>query len=166
MSAPGSKSRVSPRSPGVQPRSPRLRPRNQKALHCSCFFTLPCKVSCPTGGVREFLSSPPAKNIMLPFFRNACYQSRHPASPRGARRDRHVRGVGCGGRSGAWDERFSLRTVKPCGSGAPKQASSPQDANASRGWRGQQSGGPREERGGNCKTTAWGMPDVSGASAV
>jgi hypothetical protein len=28
---------------------------------------------------------------------------------------------------------FRLRTVKPCGSGAPKQASSSQDANASRG---------------------------------
>ena len=35
--------------------------------------------------------------------------------------------------SGATDERAILRTAKPCGSGAPLQASSPQDANASRG---------------------------------
>ena len=37
---------------------------------------------------------------------------------------------------------------------------------ASRGRRGQQSGGPRGERGRNRKTIAWGMPDDSGASAV
>jgi hypothetical protein len=29
------------------------------------------QVICPTGGVHEFLSSPLAKNILLPFFRNA-----------------------------------------------------------------------------------------------
>jgi len=66
-------------------------------------------------------------------FQKFVIYSRHPASPGGATRDRHVRGAGCGGRDGACDERLRLRTVKPCGSGAPKQASSSQDANASRG---------------------------------
>src|SRR3954454_5822307 len=33
-------------------------------------------------------------------------------------------------------------------------------------YRGQQSGGPRGEHGGTRKTLAWGMPDVSGATAV
>ena len=42
----------------------------RKNLRYSRAFTLSCKVICPTGGVGEFLSSPRAKNILLPFFGN------------------------------------------------------------------------------------------------
>ena len=67
-------------------------------------------------------SSLPIKNNTS-VFRKSVIALCRPASAR-AFRDRHEREVGCGGRDGACDERFRLRTVKPCGSGAPKQASS------------------------------------------
>jgi len=79
-----------------------------KVLCCSHFVALSCKVICPTGGSREFLSSPLAKNIWLPFFGNLCFAARVPPRWRGALRGRHEREAGCGGRSGAWDERFPV----------------------------------------------------------
>src|ERR1700731_965255 len=45
-------------------------------------------------------------------------------SHRGAARDRHGRGTGCGGRIGAFDEQRRMRTVKSCGPDAPTLASS------------------------------------------
>jgi len=94
--------------------------------------------AAPKSRIREPDQADPGRavspsKITLPFFRNMHYQSRHPASMQG--RIAIVMNV-------RWDavaatERetsaFRLRTVKPCGSGAPKQASSSQDANASRG---------------------------------
>src|SRR5450755_1972921 len=57
------------------------------------------QVICPTGELRGFLSSPSAKNILLPFFRSTWFTIRHPASSRGALRPIVTkRGVGCGGR--------------------------------------------------------------------
>src|ERR1700731_3916041 len=45
-------------------------------------------------------------------------------SHRGAARDRHERGAGCGGRGGRFDECAGLRTAKSCGPDAPTLASS------------------------------------------
>ena len=45
-------------------------------------------------------------------------------SHRGAARDRHGRGAGCGGRGCAKDERRLMRTAKSCGPDAPTLASS------------------------------------------
>jgi hypothetical protein len=45
-------------------------------------------------------------------------------SPGGAYRDRHGRGMGCGGRRGAFDEQRVRRTAKSCGPDAPALASS------------------------------------------
>jgi hypothetical protein len=52
------------------------------------------------------------------------YISLRPASIRGAARDRHERGAGCGGRFGAFDEWRIRRTAKSCGPDAPTLASS------------------------------------------
>ena len=69
--------------------------------------------------------------------------------------------------SGATDERAALRTAKPCGSGAPLQASSSRRRESVARMTGSKKAiGPRGERGISRKTIAWGMPDVPGASAV
>ena len=48
-----------------------------------------------------------------------------PSRPmRGAFRDRHERGPGCGGRGCAFDERRVMRTAKPCGPDTPMLVSS------------------------------------------
>jgi hypothetical protein len=65
---------------------------------CSRLRARRCRLICPSGGVCEFLSSPPAKNISLPVFRKFVIFFPDPALPRGAYRDRHERWVGCGGR--------------------------------------------------------------------
>src|ERR1700722_20441016 len=64
---------------------------------------------CPPGksasGSVVGLSSPITKNILL---RGSVETTIHQANPvpiRGAFRDRHGRGMGCGGREGAFDER-------------------------------------------------------------
>jgi len=107
--------------------------KSEKPLRCRHLSPFLRQVICPTGNFRKFLSSPFAKNICLPFFGNLWHVSPYPVSVQGALRPIVAeREVGCGGRDGACDERLRLRTVKPCGSGAPKQASSSRDANASR----------------------------------
>jgi len=93
-----------------------------------CFsaqFPQPFQSDCP--------SSPSAQKISLPFFRNLCFTSRVP--PRQEGRIAIVMNVRWDAVAAAERETsaFRLRAVKPCGSGAPKQASSSQDANASRG---------------------------------
>jgi hypothetical protein len=45
-------------------------------------------------------------------------------SHRGAVRDRHGRGTGCGGRVGAFDEQRWMRTAKSCGPDVSTLASS------------------------------------------
>ena len=40
---------------------------------------------------------------------------RRPVPSKGAARDRHGRGAGCGGRGCAFDERRLMRTAKSCG---------------------------------------------------
>jgi len=61
----------------------------------------------------------------------------------------------------ATDERACLRTAKPCGSGAPLQASSSRGRPKRRADDGVNKAiGPRGERGRSRKTIAWGMPDV------
>jgi len=56
----------------IHANSVRIDPReSDKKLLCRNHFPAHGRqLICPTGGVREFLSSPPAKNILLPFFRN------------------------------------------------------------------------------------------------
>src|ERR1700722_17631706 len=78
---------------------------------------------CPTGLLADFVSSPFCKNIL--FFRipKSVYILRRPPH-RGAYRDRHGRGAGCGGRGGADDESACSRTAKTCGPDAPTLASS------------------------------------------
>ena len=98
-------------------------------------------------------SSPSRKNILLPFFGNMCFP--------------HERGAGCDGRGrrvrrarlfadgeAVWFWRpyagvkFAGTPTRRADDGVNKAI------------------GPRGERGRNRKTIAWGMPDVSGASAV
>jgi hypothetical protein len=80
-------------------------------------------------------------------------------SHRGAARDRHERGAGCGGRVGAFDEQRWMRTAKSCGPDVSTLASSSRkqvfaddgDKKADR----------RGERDISRKTIARGMPGVS-----
>jgi hypothetical protein len=60
---------------------------------------------CPTGARRDFVSSPLSKNILLRGLVETAIHQAHPVPIRGAFRDRHGRGMGCGGRDGAFDER-------------------------------------------------------------
>src|SRR6476646_8613120 len=84
-------------------------------------------------------------------------------SHRGAARDRHGRGAGCGGRGSARDERGLPRTAKSCGSDAPTPASSlREEAQATVSNK----RGHREEHEGNRKTIARGMPGRSGVTVV
>ena len=60
-------------------------------------FNRLAKLICPTSEVCEFLSSPFAKNNLLPFFRNSCFLPG--VSPRQeGRTRRHEREAGCDGR--------------------------------------------------------------------
>ena len=51
------------------------------------------------------VQSSPEKYFAFPVGQISATSSRHPVPMRGAFRDRHERGMGCGGRSGARDER-------------------------------------------------------------
>jgi hypothetical protein len=51
------------------------------------------------------LSSPITKNILLRRWVETAIHQANPVPIRGAFRDRHGRGMGCGGRDGAFDER-------------------------------------------------------------
>jgi len=60
-------------------------------------FNRLAKLICPTSEVCEFLSSPFAKNNLLPFCRNSCFLPG--VSPRQeGRTRRHEREAGCDGR--------------------------------------------------------------------
>jgi hypothetical protein len=76
------------------------------------------------GEPNDFLSIPAEKNISFRRSVEADLLIRHPVPIRGAYRDRHERGAGCGGRGGASDEGAGLRTAKSCGPDAPMLASS------------------------------------------
>jgi hypothetical protein len=45
-------------------------------LRCSLFLLILHQVICPTGGGRKIMSSPRAKKILIPFFRNICLAKR------------------------------------------------------------------------------------------
>ena len=63
---------------------------------------------CPTGSAAVALSSPICKNISLSDCPKSILQPRPSHPHRGAYRDRHGRGVGCGGRGSVgaqWDRR-------------------------------------------------------------
>jgi hypothetical protein len=62
---------------------------------CSGKIVKPIQQICLTGKSSKSLSIPSDKNILL--FRNS-KSPYHPVPPKGAIRDRHVRGAGCGGR--------------------------------------------------------------------
>src|SRR5579872_1462971 len=113
------------------------------------------RVPCPALLIKIFL-----------FFRNAnqMYISLRPASTRGAARDRHERGAGCGGRFGAFDEWRARRTAKTCGSDAPTLASSLRRHPASDG--GKKARLTRKSTKETVKTIARGMPGVSGVTVV
>jgi hypothetical protein len=149
---------------------------------------------CPTGTLREILSITSAQNIPLPFFRNMWFPLRIPSRCKGvtARSSRNVgRGavdatMSCAhevagraqvvsdqarrARRAAW-----LRTAKACGPGTrcwcqvSRRRTQPnrdvrcqaiRETTVAKGIR------HRGERVISRKTIAWGMPDVSGASAV
>jgi hypothetical protein len=90
------------------------------------------KVICPTSDIREFVSSPFAKNISLSFFRNWWFIVGISRQPEG-RYGQSSRNVGCGMR---WTRRCRARgdartndisrTAKACGPDAPGLASSRQ----------------------------------------
>ena len=60
-----------------------MKARSEKTLRCSDFMTWHCKVICPTGNFGEFLSTPSAKDIFLPFFRIMCFPPRVPPRQEG-----------------------------------------------------------------------------------
>src|ERR1700749_2881574 len=70
---------------------------------------------------------PKRKIFLFPFDPN---HRLIPAVPshKGAARDRHERGTGCGGRGCADDEQRVMRTAKSCGPDAPALASSSREA--------------------------------------
>jgi hypothetical protein len=77
--------------------------RNEISLN----FNKLTKLICPTNEVREFLSSPSAKNNSLPFFRNSCFLPG--VSPRQeGRTRRHEREAGCDGRGPTSVRRMTL----------------------------------------------------------
>ncbi|SHG42487.1 hypothetical protein SAMN05444169_2395 [Bradyrhizobium erythrophlei] len=71
----------------------------------------------PQNNISEF------QKLCLPPHPNQFYIRVVP-SHRGAARDRHGRGTGCGGRVGALDEQRRMRTAKSCGPDASTPASS------------------------------------------
>jgi hypothetical protein len=75
------------------------------------------------GNLRTPLSSPFRKNILI-FRRNKSVHIAAVPSHRGAARDRHERGTGCGGRRRCWRREYLMRTAKSCGPDAPTLASS------------------------------------------
>jgi hypothetical protein len=77
------------------------RVRDKKELAPQYLLEFFRSLICPTGALREFLSSLRAKNIFLPFFRNMCFDPRHPVPHEGRIAIVRDVGVGCGGRSGA-----------------------------------------------------------------
>jgi hypothetical protein len=97
---------------------------------------------CPTGSAAIALSSPFCKNISLPDCPKSTLQPRPSHPTRGAYRDRHGRGVGCGGRGSARAHdviagrgspvsdqaarrrTVLMRTAKSCGPDASTPASS------------------------------------------
>ena len=64
------------------------------------------------------------QKLLLTAHPNHYYIPRHPVPLRGAFRERHGRGAGCGGRSGALDGRCLRRTAKTCGPDTPTLVSS------------------------------------------
>jgi hypothetical protein len=62
------------------------------------------RLICPTGCQVDCVSSPVCKNIPLSPSGKSSLQARPVPSHRGATRDRHGRGAGCGGRGCALDE--------------------------------------------------------------
>ena len=56
---------------------------DEKALHRSIFLHFHAQVICPTGSVREFLSSPLAKNKSLPETPKSNLQFAHPVPQEG-----------------------------------------------------------------------------------
>ena len=110
----------------------------------------------PTGKSVNCCPAPFAKIFLFSPDPNQFTDSRRPVPNRGAFRDRHGRGAGCGGRGRRADERAGSRTAKSCGSDAPTLASSwrkkfPQATVANKP-------GHRGEHEGNHKTIARGMP--------
>jgi hypothetical protein len=83
---------------------------------------------CPTGKSPGSCLVFSAKIFRFSRWANHLYKLACPASIRGAFRDRHERGAGCGGRFGAFDEWRMRRTAKSCGPDAPTLASSSRKA--------------------------------------
>jgi hypothetical protein len=102
-------------------------------------------VILPDGQIRpiyrfgRFVQPPFCKNILI--YRNSkwVYIPNYPVPPRGAIRDRHVRGAGCGGRGGCYRRERPKRTAKSCGPDTPTLVSSFWEAKASWGRRWQKS---------------------------
>src|ERR1700688_3795790 len=94
--------------------------------HCtlSADRTTESGLICPSGLLRENLSSPFCKNILI-FRRPKSVVCLLPSCPtqRGGSR-RHGRGAGCGGRGGALDGRCLQRTAKTGGPDTPTLVSS------------------------------------------
>jgi hypothetical protein len=82
----------------------------------------------------SIVQSSARKYFALPVGQIIFITSRHPASIRGAFRDRHERWVrDAMDAGGAFDESAVLRTAKPCGPDAPTLASTPKKLTLLRG---------------------------------
>ena len=100
-------------------------------------------------------------------FRKYVICSAHPAPTRGAFRDRHEREVGCGGPRRGVRRALAVADGEAVWFWRPLAGVKFATAPTRRADDGVNTAiGPREERGVRRQTIAWGMPDVSGASAV
>src|ERR1700722_19236233 len=81
----------------------------------------------PTRQITELADRGGVQPLLQKYFRSLLKQitclSHAVSSHRGAVRDRHGRGAGCGGRGMSKDERRCARTAKSCGADAPTLAS-------------------------------------------
>src|SRR6202166_1445824 len=89
------------------------------------FYNADQRLICPTGKSLprgKNLSSPRVKNISLFPKPKSVVVFAPSRSSRGAFRERHGRGAGCGGRNGDARRAALMRTAKACGPGAPTLA--------------------------------------------
>jgi hypothetical protein len=181
------------RSPGIETWIKKvLASRRRKALRRSHFTLLLRQVICPTGSVREFLSSPRVKNKSLFNSPNQWLHCAIPSRYEGRFAIVTNVGMGCGGRGSVARETGSQggfsrersanarrramlkRTAKACGPGTRcwcqvgeglSKAQPGAEDHQFAGDGGKTNSSPGRSRISR-KSIAWGMPDDSGASAV
>jgi hypothetical protein len=101
----------------------------------------------PTGKSPKTCPAPLLKIFRFSVCANHLHIRRRPVPHRGAARDRHERGAGCGGRRRRFDEGACMRTAKSCGPDAPTLASSFRGTVSARARVARKPGHPGEREG-------------------